>query len=81
MKIQGVDDYELIEGINIYHLGPEIKKPPYRNVFDFIYLIIAGFLWILNHDYDIIDSQAYIPLIPGFFGAKLKGVPVIGTIS
>ena len=80
MKIQGVDNHEFIEGINIHHIGPEIKNPPYRNAFDFIHFIIAGFLWILNHDYDIIDAQTYVPLIPGFFGAKLKNIPVVGTI-
>ena len=80
MKIQGADEHEIIEGINVYHIGPVIKNPPYRNVFDFIHFIIAGFLWILKHDYDIIDAQTYVPLISGFFGAKLKGIPVIGTI-
>lgn len=80
MKIKGADDHELIEGINIHHVGPKIKNPPYRTVFDFIHFIISCFLWILKHDYDIIDAQTYVPLIPGFFGAKLKGIPVIGTI-
>lgn len=80
MKIQGADDHELIEGINVYHVGPKIKTPPYRTAFDFIHFAISGFSWILKHDYDIIDAQTYIPLIPGFFGAKLKGIPVIGTI-
>lgn len=80
MKIKGVEDYENIEGINVHHVGPEIKNPPYRTAFDFIHFIISGFLWILKHDYDIIDAQTYVPLIPGFFGAKIKRIPVIGTI-
>ena len=80
MKIQGADDHEIIEGINVYHVGPVIKGPPYRSVFDFIHFTISGFLWILKHDYDIIDAQTYVPLIPGFFGAKIKRIPVIGTI-
>ncbi|MGZ7117155.1 MAG: glycosyltransferase, partial [Methanobacterium sp.] len=80
MKIQGVDDYELIEGINVYHVGPEIKNPPYKGVSDFIHFTLSGFLWILKNDYDIIDSQQYMPYIPGFFGAKIKRLPVIGTI-
>ncbi|MGZ7209697.1 MAG: glycosyltransferase family 4 protein, partial [Methanobacterium sp.] len=80
MKIQGVDDYELIEGINVYHVGPEIKNPPYKGVSDFIHFTLSGFLWILKNDYDIIDSQQYMPYIPGFFGAKIKRLPVVGTI-
>jgi glycosyltransferase involved in cell wall biosynthesis len=80
MKIQGADDHEIIEGINVYHVGPVIKGPPYRSVFDFIHFTISGFLWILKHDYDIIDAQTYVPLIPGFFGAKIKRIPVLGTI-
>lgn len=80
MKIKGVEDYENIEGINVHHVGPKIKNPPYRTAFDFIHFIISGFLWILKHDYNIIDVQTYAPLIPGFFGAKIKRIPVIGTI-
>jgi len=80
MKIQGVDDYELIEGINVYHVGPKIKNPPYKTVSDFIHFIISSFLWVLKNDYDIIDSQQYVPYISGFFGAKIKRIPVIGTI-
>lgn len=80
MRIEGVDDYELIDGINIHHVGPEIKNLPYRNMFDFLHFSMAAFYWILKHDYDLIDAQTYIPLIPGYFAGKLKGTPVIATI-
>lgn len=80
MKIQGADDHEIIEGINVYHVGPVIKNPPYRNISDFIHFIVSCFLWILKNNYDIIDAQTYVPLIPGFLGAKIKRIPVIGTI-
>ncbi len=80
MKIHGVNDHEIINGINIHHVGPKINNPPYRSAFDFIYFIFSAFFWILKHDYDIIDAQTYIPLIPGFFSAKIKRIPVIGTI-
>ncbi|MGB9937049.1 MAG: glycosyltransferase family 4 protein [Methanobacterium sp.] len=80
MKIQGVDDHEVIDGVDVYHVGPLIKNPPYRNAFNFIHFMISVFLWILKHDYDVIDAQTYVPLIPGFFGAKIKNIPVIGTI-
>lgn len=80
MKIQGAEDHEIIERINVYHLGPKIKKPPYRTAFNFIHFIISTFLWILKHDYDVIDAQTYVPLVPAFFGGNLKRIPVIGTI-
>ncbi len=80
MKINGAEDHEIIEGINVHHVGPVIKNPPYRTVFNFIHFVVSGFLWILKHEYDVIDAQTYIPLLPGLFGAKIKGIPVIGTI-
>ena len=80
MRIQGVNSREIIDGINIHHIGPAIRKPPYRNVFDFIYFILSAFWWIISHDYDVIDAQTYVPLVPGFFAAKIKGKKVIGTI-
>lgn len=80
MKIHGVNSTETIDGINVHHVGPTIKKPPYRNLFDFIYFIFAAFWWIIKHEYDIIDAQTYAPLIPGFLAAKIKGIKVVGTI-
>ena len=80
MKIGGVTNQEEIEGINIHHIGPIIDKPPHRSSSNFINFIFAVFKWILTHNYDLIDAQAYSPLIPAFFGAKLKKTPIIGTI-
>ncbi|MDO9043815.1 MAG: glycosyltransferase family 4 protein [Methanobacteriaceae archaeon] len=80
MKIAGVNNQEEIEGINIYHIGPTIDKPPQRSSLNFINFIFAVFKWILTQDYDIIDAQAYAPLIPAFLGAKIKRTPIIGTI-
>ncbi|PKL68789.1 MAG: glycosyltransferase family 1 protein [Methanobacteriales archaeon HGW-Methanobacteriales-1] len=80
MKIAGVTNQEEIEGINVHHIGPIIDKPPHRSSSNFINFIFAVFKWIMTHNYDIIDAQAYSPLIPAFFGAKLKKTPIIGTI-
>jgi len=80
MKIDGVSDQEEIEGINVYHIGPTIKNPPQRSSSDFIKFIFAIFKWIMKNDYDIIDAQAYAPLIPAFLGSKLKRTPIVGTI-
>jgi L-malate glycosyltransferase len=80
MKIAGVSNQEEIEGIKIHHIGPTIDKPPQRSSSNFISFIFAVFKWILTHNYDIIDAQAYAPLMPAFLGAKLKKTPIIGTI-
>ncbi|MCK9151632.1 glycosyltransferase family 4 protein [Methanobacterium alcaliphilum] len=80
MKISGVVDFEEIEGINIHHIGPEIKKPPERKSSDFIKFICSVFKWILTHSYDVIDAQTYAPLFPSFIGAKIKKTPIIATI-
>lgn len=80
MKIAGVNNQEEIDGINIHHIGPTINNPPHRSSLNFISFIFAVFKWILTHNYDIIDSQAYAPLVPAFFGAKIKRTPIIGTI-
>lgn len=80
MKIDGVNDQEEIEGIKIHHIGPTIMNPPQRSSSDFMKFILSVFRWIITDDYDIIDAQAYAPLIPAFLGAKLKRTPIIGTI-
>jgi glycosyltransferase involved in cell wall biosynthesis len=64
MKIAGVTNQEEIEGINVHHIGPIIDKPPHRSSSNFINFIFAVFKWIMTHNYDIIDAQAYSPLIP-----------------
>lgn len=80
MKIDGVRDQEEIEGIEIHHIGPTIMNPPQRSSSDFMKFILSVFRWIITHDYDIIDAQTYVPLIPAFLGAKLKRTPIVGTI-
>lgn len=80
MRIDGVNDYEEIEGIKIHHIGPKIKNPPQRSSLDFIKFIFAVFKWIFTHNYDVIDAQTYAPLIPSFLAAKLKRIPIIATI-
>jgi L-malate glycosyltransferase len=80
MKIANINDYEEIDGINVHHIGPTIKNPPHRSLFDFIQFIWSVFRWILSHHYDIVDAQAYASLIPAFLASKLKRTPIIGTI-
>ncbi|WP_321211766.1 glycosyltransferase family 4 protein [Methanothermobacter sp. DP] len=80
MRIHGVPDHEEIEGIQVYHVGPKIRKPPLRKPLDFMRFMLAVFLWIWRNDYDIIDAQTYSPLLPSLLAARLRGIPMVATI-
>lgn len=80
MKFVDVPDYENIDGINVHHIGPVIKKPPFRSVSNFLSYLISVIRWIQKHDYDIVDTQAYSPLLSTFIITRLKGIPLVGTI-
>ena len=80
MKILNIPNYENVDGINVYHIGPNIKKAPYRSATDFIQYFFAVIHWLLKHDYDIIDAQAYSPLLSAKIASWIKKTPLIGTI-
>lgn len=71
---------EITDGIHIYHIGPKIKNIPYRSASDFIKYFFSVSSLILKHDYDIIDAQAYSPLLSSFLMSKIKRTPIIGVI-
>ncbi len=72
MGIEGVEKYEYIDGINVYHLGPRIKTPPKRSLLDFARFSSAAYSWLLRHNYDIIEANPWISMIPVSFAARLK---------
>lgn len=80
MKIAGNTELECIDGIQVHHIGPKVKKIPYRTKTDFIKYFFSVCKWILTHDYDIIDAQAYSPLLSSYVACKLKRTPLFGTI-
>ncbi len=80
MRVKDVPDLEDIDGIKVHHIGPEIIEPPIRSGSDFIRYFFSVCNWLRKHDYDIIDGQAYSPLLSAVLMAKLKRTPVIGTI-
>ena len=80
MKIKGVKEKEDVNGIKVHHIGPVIDDPPKRSLINFAHFILAVILWILGHDYDIIDAQTYAPLLPAFIASRIKGMPMIATI-
>lgn len=80
MKIRDVPDYEKIDGINVYHIGPTIENPPDRSVFDFMRYFFSVSSWIIKNDYDLIDAQSYSPLLSSSIAARIKKTPIFGTI-
>ncbi|WP_069593128.1 glycosyltransferase family 4 protein, partial [Methanosphaera sp. WGK6] len=80
MNVEGAPHHEIQDGINIYHIGPTIKTPPYRSKGKILKYMYAVFKWLNSHDYDIIDAQAYSPLFPAALYSKKSHKPLIGTI-
>ena len=80
MKFEENNNYENIEGINVHHIGPVIDNPPIRTKGQFIRYFFSVCNWLRKHDYDIVDAQAYSPLISSVIMSKLYRFPVIGTI-
>ncbi|MBW2970724.1 glycosyltransferase, partial [Candidatus Woesearchaeota archaeon] len=79
MRVKGVADNELIDGILVHHIGPTIEKPPERGTLDFIRFLVASFFWILWHDYDIVDSQG-IARIAVAFACRFRKAKSIATV-
>lgn len=80
MKLPDVPEYENIDGINVYHIGPTINNMPFRNMVDFAQYLFSVIKWLLKHDYDIIDAQAYSPLLSSKIASRIKKTPLIVTI-
>ena len=80
MKIAGNLEYEQLDGINVHHIGPKIDNIPFRSGSDFIKYFFAVSMWLSSHDYDIIDAQAYSPLLSSSIMAKIKRTPIIGVV-
>lgn len=80
MNVEKVPEYENIDGINVYHIGPTIRNPPNRTMTDFIKYFCSVSRWLLTHDYDVIDAQAYSPLLSSSVISRFIKTPLIGTI-
>jgi glycosyltransferase involved in cell wall biosynthesis len=47
---------------------------------DFIKYMFSVSRWLLTHDYDVVDAQAYSPLLSSSIVSRIKKTPLIGTI-
>lgn len=80
MKVPNISKEECIDGINVYHIGPTINNPPNRSMFDFFRYFCSVSKWLLSHKYDIVDAQAYSPLLSSSLVSRFTKTPLIATI-
>jgi glycosyltransferase involved in cell wall biosynthesis len=80
MRVKDVPEYEDIDGINVYHIGPIINNPPQRSFGAFLRYLFSVSSWLLHHDYDVVDAQAYSPLLSSSIVSRITKTPLIGTI-
>ena len=79
VHIEGTPREEILEGMHIHRLGlthPLDRREYLPLAFYFLELIPR----LLRQKFDIIDGNAYISALAGFFGAKLRQTPSIATI-
>lgn len=80
MRLKDVPDFEDIDGIKVHHIGPVISEPPTRKTKDFLRFVLAASAWLLKHEYDIVEANPWISMIPvSLFGGR-KGVRKLAVI-
>jgi glycosyltransferase involved in cell wall biosynthesis len=80
MRLKGVPDFEDIEGIRVHHVGPAIAEPPKRAKLDFLGFLLSASAWLLSHEYDIVEANPWIGMIPvSLFGGR-KGAAKLTTV-
>jgi len=72
-------DIKLYSSENIIN-SPTIVNPPKRNIAFCLKFVLKLFVRLLKDDYDIIDAQGHLVILPAFVAAKLKKKKLIVTI-
>jgi len=63
--------------LKIIRLG---SPSSWNNVFSRLLFIFLSSFYLLSHQYDLIDAQAFVSAVPGKIASILKGIPVILTV-
>lgn len=84
-RLKGVDDFELIDGINVFRTGPSIEYHgvlpiSLRNNIIFVHNSLAkGMKIVAENKIDIIHSNTYVPALAGYSCAKAFRKPHVVT--
>jgi len=58
----------------------KLTRPAGRSVLRTAFFCFSIFSLILKNNYDIVDAQTYVPLLPAWLGCRIKRIPIIATI-
>ncbi|MCX6818603.1 MAG: glycosyltransferase family 4 protein [Candidatus Aenigmarchaeota archaeon] len=72
-------DVKLYTSENIIN-HPTIVNPPKRNLAYCLGFVFKLFFRLLKDDYDIIDAQGHLVILPAFFAARIKNKKIVITI-
>lgn len=68
------------EGIEFLELGSTVRTPPRRSVLNFLSFGVSLIGHLRTHNYDIVDAQAFSPLLFGYLGTLLTRSRLVATI-
>ena len=71
---------EFFEGIRIIHRGPIVNHPPVRTFCNIICYFVSILWHLTKNKYDVIDVQAFLPLVPAFIVAYIFKRNMVATI-
>jgi glycosyltransferase involved in cell wall biosynthesis len=72
-------DVRLYTSENIIN-RPTVIDPPKRNIAYCLAFIFKLFFSLLKDDYDLIDAQGHLVILPSFFAAKIRNKKIVITI-
>ncbi|MBI4147878.1 glycosyltransferase family 4 protein [Candidatus Woesearchaeota archaeon] len=76
MRHPGVPDHETLDGIDVWHVGPVVARPPQRSLFDFVKFFFAVRRWLRSHEYSVVCAEG-LSIIPACLFSR---IPVVATV-
>lgn len=73
-------DSENIDGVKHLHRGPRIASPDKRTVLSMLRFMLAAFVHIISHRYNVVDVQTYAPLPSAWLACLLSKKSMVATI-
>lgn len=76
MRQKGAEQPEIIDGIEVWHIGPVVNNPPQRSLLDFLRFFFAIRTWLKTHSHDVVCAEG-MSIIPAYLYSP---APVIATV-